>query len=112
MFCILKSGIQATHFYWDNSIFGYSTSYEPSVHLREYRSDQFNDYLKNLTSNYKWNGMYISGFKALDSYLIVQHNDLLTEDEITTIKFLVDVSNERYQSEMNGWNKLIDGLKS
>ena len=112
MFCILKSGIQATHFYWDNSIFGYSTSYEPSVHLREYRSDQFNDYLKNLTSNYKWNGMYISGFKALDSCLIVQHNDLLTEDEITTIKFLVDVSNERYQSEMNGWNKLIDGLTS
>ena len=112
MFCILKSGIQATHFYWDNSIFGYSTSCEPSVHLREYRSDQFNDYLKNLTSNYKWNGMYISGFKALDSYLIVQHNDLLTEDEITTIKFLVDVSNERYQSEMNGWNKLIDELKS
>ena len=112
MFCILKSGIQATHFYWDNSIFGYSTSIKPAVHLREYHSNQFNDYLKNLTSNYKWNGMYISGFKALDSYLIVQHNDPLTEDEITTIKFLVDVSNERYQSEMNSWNKLIDGLKS
>ena len=112
MFCILKSGIQATHFYWDNSIFGYSTSYEPSVNLREYRSDQFNDYLKNLTSNYKWNGMYISGFKALDSYLIVQHNDPLTEDEITTIKFLIDVSDERFQSEMNSWNKLIDELKS
>ena len=56
--------------------------------------------------------MYISGFKALDSYLIVQHNDPLTEDEITTIKFLIDVSDERYQSEMNSWNKLIDELKS
>lgn len=112
MFCILKSGIQATHFYWDNSIFGYSTSYEPSVHLREYRSDQFDDYLKVLAPNYQWQGMYISGFKALDSYLIVQHNDPLTDDEIATITFLVDVSNERYQSEMNNWNKLIDESKT
>lgn len=108
MFCILKSGIRATHFYWENSLLGYSTSFEPSNHLREYRSDQFDDYLKNLTPNYEWNGMYISGFKALDSHLIVQHNDPLTENEITTIKFLVDVSNERYQSELDRLSKLFD----
>ena len=112
MFCILKSGIQATHFYWDNSIFGYSTSIKPAVRLREYHSNQFDDYLKVLAPNYQWQGMYISGFKALDSYLIVQHNDLLTEDEIATITFLVDVSNERYKSEMNSWNKLIDESKT
>ena len=96
----------------DNSIFGYSTSIKPSVHLREYRSNQFDDYLKVLAPNYQWQGMYISGFKALDSYLIVQHNAPLSEDEIATITFLVDVSNERYQSEMNNWNKLIDESKS
>ena len=55
MFCILKSGIKATHFYWDNSILGYSTSYQPKVHLRGYSSNQFDDYLHNSGEpNYSW----------------------------------------------------------
>ncbi len=106
MFCILKAGIRATHFYWDNSILGYSTSYEPKVHLRGYSSNQFDDYLNNSREpNYLWQGMYISGFKALDSYLIVQHDDTLLDDEIEAIKTVVDIANQRYQSE-------LDALKS
>ena len=112
MFCILKTGIKATHFYWDNSVMGYSTSFEPTVHLSSYSSNQFDNYLKSETPNYPWHGMYITGFKALDSHLIVQHNDPLTEDEIATISFLVDVSNERYKDEMNSWNKLINEFQS
>ena len=101
MFCILKSGIQATHFYWDNSILGYSTSYLPKVELREFRSNQFDEYLQNNKNpNYSWHGMYISGFDALDTYLIVQHNDPLSDDEIRTINCLVDVANQRYKTEL------------
>ncbi len=108
MFCILKSGIKATHFYWDNSIMGYSTSYEPTVHLSSYSSNQFDDYLKHMTPNHLWHDMYISGYKVLDSYLIVQHNEPLTENEIAIIKVLVDVSNERYQSETTAISRLMD----
>ena len=100
MFCILKSDIKATHFYWDYGILGYSTSYKPKVHIKEYRSNQFDDYLQgDIKCNCAWRGMYISIFKALDSYLIVQHDEPLTETEISTLTFLVEVANERYQKK-------------
>ncbi len=103
MFCILKSDIKATHFYWDYGILGYSTSYKPEVHIREYRSNQFDNYLQgDIKCNCGWQGMYISVFRALDSYLIVQHNKPLTETEVSTLTFLVEVANQRYQKEING----------
>ena len=108
MFCILKTGIQATHFYWDNSIMGYSTSFEPSVHLSSYSSDQFDDYLKSEMPNYPWRGMYLTGFKALGSHLILQHNTPLTNDDIAAIKVLVDISNDRYQSEVSALSKITE----
>ena len=109
MFCILKSGIKATHFYWDNSILGYSTSYQPKVHLRGYSSNQFDDYLHNSGEpNYSWQGMYISGFNALDSHLIVQHDDPLSDDEIEAIKYVVEVANQRYQSEIDALRRLTE----
>ena len=111
MFCILKSGIKATHFYWDNSILGYSTSYQPKVHLREYSSDQFEDYLNNSAEpNYLWHEMYITGFNALDSYLIIQHNDPLSDDEILAIKCVIEVANQRYKSELDSFKKLTEEL--
>lgn len=106
MFCILKIGIKATHFYYDSSIMGYSTSFEPIVHLSSFSSNQFNDYLKNKTPNYPWRGMYITGFNVFDTYLIVQHNTPFSNDEISAIKVLVDTSNERYKSETNKLNKI------
>lgn len=103
MFCILKSGIKVTHFYWDYDILGYSTTYEPKVYISGYRSDQFDDYLHgNSGCNCDWQGMYISVFKAIDSYLIVQHNEPLTEAEVSTLTFLVEMANQRYRKEING----------
>lgn len=102
MFCILKSGIKVTRFYWDYDILGYSTSYKPKVHIREYRSNQFDDYLHGDSKcNCDWQGMYINIFKVFDSYLIVQHDEPLTEIEISTLQFLVEEANQRYQKEIN-----------
>lgn len=103
MFCILKSGIKATHFYWDYGILGYSTSYQPKIHLREYSSNQFDDYLCDEGKcNCSWKGMYISSFKVFESYLIVQHDEQLTNDEVSIIQFLVEAVNQRYQEETSG----------
>ncbi|MBR3954801.1 MAG: hypothetical protein IKJ63_04950 [Clostridia bacterium] len=102
LFCILKSGIKATHFYWDYGILGYSTSYQPKVHLSEHRSNQFDEFLHgDGKCNHSWKGMYISVFKALDSYLIIQHDEPLKDDEITSVKYLVEVANQRYQNELS-----------
>lgn len=104
MFCILKNGIRATHFYWDYGILGYSTSYKPKVSIREYCSNQFDGYLHpRNTFNCDWKGMYISICPVIGSHLIVQHDEPLTEIEITTLQLLVDAVNQRYQSEMNNF---------
>ena len=104
MFCILKIGIKATHFYYDSSLMGYSTSFEPIVPLTSFSLNQFNDYLRDKTPNYPWRGMYITGFDVFDSYLIIQHNTPLSDAEISAIKVLVNTSNERYNFEMNEFN--------
>ncbi len=102
MFSILKSGIKATHFYWNYDILGYATSYQPKVHLREYRSNQFDDYLHgDGECNCPWQGMYISVFKAIETYLIIQHDNQLTQDEISTIRLIVSAANQRYQNEIS-----------
>lgn len=101
MFFILKTGIEATNFYDNNSLTGYSTSFEPIVHLSSFSSNQFDDYLKNKTPNYPWQGIYITGFNVFDGYLIIQHNTLLSNDEISAIQVLVNTFNERYRSEIN-----------
>ncbi len=90
---------------------GYATSYEPIVHIDNYSSNQFEEYLKCMTPNYQWHGMYISGFKALDSYLIVQHNSPFTDEELSKISYLVDVSNELYQSELENLDNLVKAFK-
>lgn len=108
MLCILKIGIKATHFYWDYNILGYSTSYQPKVHLSEYSSNQFDGYLHdNGEYNCPWKGMLISVFKALDSYLIIQHNEPLADSEISAIENLVGLANQRYQKEMSNLNNFI-----
>lgn len=91
LFYILKRGIKATRFYWDYDILGYSTSYQPKVYLSEYHSNQFDGYLQgDGKCNQSWRGMYISVFKVLDSYLIIQHDEPLKDDEVASLKCLVE----------------------
>lgn len=52
--------------------------------------------------------MYISGFKALDSHLIVQHDDPLSDDEIKAITYVVDAANQRFQSELDVLRQLTE----
>ena len=96
---ILKLGIKASCFYTQYDIIGYSTSYEPSVHIREYSSNQFDAYMDDTnTENIPWKGMFISIYKALDSYLIIQHNNKFSDEECSIISLCVDKANIQYQS--------------
>lgn len=107
MFCILKSGIKATHFYWENDIIGYSTSYQPKVHIQEHCSSQFDGYLHdNGKQNCPWKGMYISVFKVFDSYLIIQHDEPLAQDKISLTQHLVEIADQNYQTAINKFHSL------
>lgn len=98
MLNILKSGIRATHFYSQYNIIGYSTSIEPNEQIRGYSSSQFDPFLDERdTVNVPWEGMFISIYKAFDSYLIIQHNDKLTDEECSRISVCVEEANEQYK---------------
>lgn len=96
-FYILKSGIKVSHFYFQDNILGYSTSIEPSHHLREYRSNQFDKYTTgDGEKNIEWNRMYISVYKVFDTYLILQHNERLPKSALSVIQEIIDDNNLRY----------------
>lgn len=96
---ILLAGINASYFYPQSySPLGYSTSYRAKTILNSWSSNQFDDYLgETFKSNIPWNDMYISVFPLLDSYLIIQHNDLFKDAEIHLIEKNVNSTNQQYQ---------------
>ena len=108
MFCILKSGIKVTYFYWNDCAWAYQTSYQPRMQLHENLSKQFCEYLINSgEENYSWDGMYMNGFRVFDSNLIIQHNDPLLTNEIKEIKCVIEVANQKYHEDMKDLEELI-----
>ena len=96
-FYILKSGIRVSHFYFQDDILGYSTSIEPSHHIREYRSNQFDKYtIGDGEKNIEWNRMYVSVYKVFDTYLILQHNEPLSQSDLSVIQTLVNENDLKY----------------
>lgn len=96
-FYILKSGIRVSHFYFQDGILGYSTSIEPSHHIREYRSNQFDKYtIGDGEKNIEWNRMYVSVYKVFDTYLILQHNEPLSQSDLSVIQTLVNENDLKY----------------
>ena len=95
---ILLDGINASYFYPQYySLLGYSTSYKARVLLNSWSSDQFDEYLgENCKQNIPWNDMYISVFQLLDSYLVIQHNDIFKDEEIHIIETNVNSVNQQY----------------
>lgn len=56
------------------------------------RESHFDVYLRgNDNSNCHWKGMFISVFKVFDSYLIIQHNEAFTDNELSLIHHIVEV---------------------
>lgn len=96
-FYILKSGIRVSHFYFQDDILGYSTSIEPSHHIREYRSNQFDKHtIGDGEKNIEWNRMYVSVYKVFDTYLILQHNEPLSQSDLSVIQTLVNENDLKY----------------
>ena len=111
-FDILKSGIQVSHFYFDDDFLGYSTSIEPTHELKEHRSDMFDSFtIGNGESNINWNGMFISIYKAFENYIILQHNKPFTKSSIAVIKSIIDNKNEQYNEFKTLLNELEHAIK-
>lgn len=106
-FNILKSGIKVSHFYFQDDFLGYSTSIEPSHQLLEHRSDQFDKYtIGGGEKNIEWNHMFISIYKVFDSYVILQHNELLLAPELSAIQAIIDENNLHYSELQKYFDEL------
>ena len=96
-FKLLKAGIKVSHFYYDDDIFGYATCIHPAHELTEYSSAQFEMYkARKNKQNIPWKGMFISLYKVFDTYLILQHNDTLSNKDNILIQDIIDKSNSQY----------------
>lgn len=94
---ILKAGIQVSHFYFQDDFLGYITSIEPQYQLSEYRSDQFDQFMvDNGRSNIRWKGMFISVYNVFDTYIVLQHNEVFTEENLFVIQTIIDKNNLSY----------------
>ena len=95
--CILENQLQISHFYFKDDFFGYSTSILPSHELREYRSDQFDQYtVGDGAGNILWEGMYLSVFKVFDTYIILQHNEELSKSGLALVQQVIGDLNQQY----------------
>ena len=95
--CILENHLQISHFYFKDNFLGYSTSILPSHELREYRSDQFDLFtVGEGAGNVLWKGMFLSIFKVFDTYIIIQHNEELSESAMSLVRHIVDDFNQQY----------------
>lgn len=106
---ILLAGINASHFYpQDYSPFGYSTSYKAKTSLNSWSSNQFDEYLGELCKqNIPWNNMYISVFPLLDSYMVIQHNDIFKDEDLHIIESNVNSVNQQYKQLSDEWGSSL-----
>ena len=98
MLCILSVNIKITHFFWQNDIIGYATSYESIDRYLSMSSVQFDECLKygQDFKNFAWRGSYISCYRVFDTYMILQHYEKLSEKDICDVQAMVEILNKKY----------------
>lgn len=90
-FWLLKKHLSISHIFFQDDFLGYTTSIRPTNELREYRPNQFDLYLiGEENTNIEWNGMFISVFKSSENYVVLLHNDVLSESDILAAKTIID----------------------
>lgn len=89
MFCILKSGLQISNFYFYNGLSWYLTSIKSNYTRHKFGKSAFEKYLEpDDRFNQLCENVYISVVLMYDEHLFLEHNEKLTNDEIQILKAL------------------------
>lgn len=103
---ILKSGVQISHFYFQDDLFGYITSIKPAHSTHEYSLNQFDKYtIGNGSKNIEWNKMYISVYKFINTYVILQHNEKLDNNILKYIQDIVNNVNKEFDNIASSYER-------
>ena len=89
MFFILKNGIKVSNFYSCGGLLWYITSIECNRRTLSFNNHEFNIYSQSQNKfNQKRDNVYISVLKLYDDFLYLEHNEILTKEEIDILKNL------------------------
>ena len=83
---ILENGINASRFYSNDCLIGYFTSIRSNAWSMGFSSDQFDQYLNRpYETNIAWHNVFISLFHCPEGYLIIEHNEQFSRNELKII---------------------------
>lgn len=89
MFSILKCGIRITHFYFNEGLSWYFTSIKSNFDRHTYGRSEFEKYLKpDNRFNQPCENIFMSVVVMYDEPLFMEHNAILTNEEIQILKVL------------------------
>lgn len=88
---ILKTGAMISHIYFNDDFTGYFTNIKSKHNYDGYSSNQFDRYIiGNGPKNVMWNNTFISVYKFLDTYVILQHDDRLDDILLAEFQNIID----------------------
>lgn len=109
MFQILRLGIKVSNFYYMDGLMWYLTTYKCAYQRSRFGGSEFEKYLKGeVRFNQKCENIYISVVSMYDEKLFLEHNELLTENEIASLIELERQANEEYIKINNEIEKIIN----
>ena len=107
MFYILKTGIKVSVFYYNRGITWYYTSVRSNFDRKVYGGQEFEKYLKpDDKFNQSCENVYISVITMYKDTLYIEHNELLSKEEIEALKILESES----KKEFDEINKVMDNI--
>ncbi len=109
MFQILKLGIKVSNFYYMDGMVWNLTTYKSAYQRNCFGSSEFGKYLKEgARFNQKCENVYISVVSMYDEKLFLEHNDVLTGNEIALLTELERQANEEYAKLNDEIEKIIN----
>lgn len=109
MFQILKLGIKVSNFYYMDGMVWNLTTYKSVYQRNCFGSSEFGKYLKEgARFNQKCENVYISVVSMYDEKLFLEHNDVLTGNEIALLTELERQANEEYAKLNDEIEKIIN----
>lgn len=112
MFRILKLGIKVTNFFYMDGLGWYLTTYESAYQRNCFDSSEFRKYLnEGMRFNQKCEKIYISVVSMYDEKLFLEHNELLTDNEIVSLIELEKQTDEEYaklNEELRALEKIMN----
>ncbi len=104
--CILQMGLKISEFHVGGiSLLPYWTSIESNYKRHHWSCNEYDAYKSTeLKANSPYNNVFLTCMPMYDNLLYLQHNELLSDEEIYNLKALANRLNQQYKTTMEAFN--------